>query len=116
MFMSYRKQANMYDIIYEELDTMYMYMLLWSLASHPTYTYLCFVSTQNGVTPLFKAAQNGHPRVVEILIAAGAKVDLAKDVSSDSIKIHVTCNPILCHKSASASLQFTIQQSVFDIQ
>ena len=49
---------------------------------------LCF--TQNGATPLFVAAQNGHLHVVEILIAAHAKVDLARDVSSDSLE-H-TCN------------------------
>ena len=54
------------------------------------YNYLCFIFTQGGATPLFMASQEGNLDVVEILIAAGAKVDLAKAVSLDSLE-H-TCN------------------------
>ena len=49
------------------------------------YNYLCFIFTQGGATPLFMASQEGHLDVAEILIAAGAKVDLAKDVSLDIV-------------------------------
>ena len=49
------------------------------------YNYLCFIFTQGGATPLFIASQKGHLNVAEILIAAGAKVDLAKDVSLDTV-------------------------------
>ena len=54
------------------------------------YNYLCFIFTQDGTTPLFMASQEGHWDVAEILIAAGAKVDLARAVSLDSLE-H-TCN------------------------
>ena len=64
-------------------------VIFYVLASHPTCIYV-FHFTQDGVTPLFMASQEGHLHVVEILIAAGAKVDLAKDVSLDSLE-H-TCN------------------------
>jgi len=40
-----------------------------------------FIFTQNGTTPLFMAAQENNIRVVQMLIEAGAKVDLAKKVS-----------------------------------
>ena len=44
--------------------------------------YICVpLYSQGGASPLFMAAQNGHLDVVEKLIAKGAKVDLAKDVS-----------------------------------
>ena len=55
-----------------------------------SYMYICIPFTQNGGTPLFMASQKGNLDVVEILLAAGAKVDLAKDVSLDSLE-H-TCN------------------------
>ena len=45
------------------------------------YQLLWFIFTQNGTTPLFKAAENGHLQVAKILIAAGATVDLAMNVS-----------------------------------
>jgi len=42
---------------------------------------LWFIFTQDGTTPLLKAAEKGHVQVVKILIAAGATVDLAMNVS-----------------------------------
>jgi len=35
---------------------------------------------QNGGTPLFMAAQNGHVAVVELLVAKGADMDAANKV------------------------------------
>jgi hypothetical protein len=40
------------------------------------------VCTQNGFTPLYIAAQNGHKDVAEMLLAHGAQVDQANEVSS----------------------------------
>ncbi len=37
-------------------------------------------SVQTGVTPLWVAAQNGHVRAVELLIAAKARVDIQNKV------------------------------------
>ncbi len=37
-------------------------------------------SVQDGTTALFVAAQNGHLRVVEVLIAAKAQVDIQQKV------------------------------------
>ena len=37
-------------------------------------------SVQGGTTSLFVAAQNGHLRVVEVLIAAKAQVDIQQKV------------------------------------
>ncbi len=37
-------------------------------------------SVQNGATALYIAAQNGHLRVVELLIAAMARVDVQEEV------------------------------------
>ena len=58
-------------------------MAFISLVAHPTYQCICpcFISTQDGTTPLLMAASKGHLDIADILIAAGAKVDLAKDVS-----------------------------------
>ena len=39
-------------------------------------------SVQDGATALYFAAQNGHLRVVELLIAAKAQVDIQLKVSS----------------------------------
>ena len=39
-------------------------------------------SVQDGTTALHVAAQNGHLRVVEVLIAAMAQVDIQRQVSS----------------------------------
>ena len=38
-------------------------------------------SVQDGTTALYIAAQNGHLRVVEVLIAAMAQVDIQQKVS-----------------------------------
>ena len=55
-----------------------------------SYFIYVFHFTQDGTTPLFMASQKGNLDVVEILLAAGAKVDLAKDIGLDSLE-H-TCN------------------------
>ena len=34
--------------------------------------------SQNGVTPLFKASQENHEEVVQLLLTAGANPDLAR--------------------------------------
>ena len=36
---------------------------------------------QHGDTPLHNAAYNGHSKAIDILIVAGAKVDVKNDVS-----------------------------------
>ena len=46
----------------------------------PTHTTLAPPATQNGTTPLFIAAQNGHLEVARLLLASGAKVDAAQQV------------------------------------
>ena len=69
-------------------------VIFYVLASHPTYIYIyiyiiymyVFHFTQDGATPLLMASQKGNLDVVEILLAAGAKVDLAGDVSLDSLE------------------------------
>ena len=41
-----------------------------------------FTSTQDKTTPLYVASQNNHTGVVQLLLAAGAHVDLAVEVST----------------------------------
>ncbi len=41
---------------------------------------LIFNSVQDGATALYVASQNGHLRVVEVLIAAKAQVDIQQKV------------------------------------
>ncbi len=49
-------------------------------------------STQDGYTPFIKAAQNGHVRVVELLIAAKADVNIQADVSHiDGVCVLTDC-------------------------
>jgi len=40
------------------------------------------IAIQNKATPLFVASQNNNIEVVKLLLAAGAQVDLARDVSA----------------------------------
>ena len=63
------------------------------------YICLCFISTQDGTTPLLMAANKGHLDIADILIAAGAKVDLAKDVSFKVLKHIATCTLLLSQKT-----------------
>ena len=42
-----------------------------------------FMYIQEGYTPLHNASQEGHDRIVEILLQAGASVDLQTKVSVD---------------------------------
>ena len=42
-----------------------------------------FMYTQNGYTPLLSASQEGHDGIVEMLLQAGASVDLQAKVSID---------------------------------
>ena len=41
----------------------------------------CYLILQLGTTPIFIASCMGHDKVVEVLIAAGAEVNLADKVS-----------------------------------
>ena len=45
------------------------------------------------------AASEGHLDIADILIAAGAKVDLAKDVSFKVLKHIATCTLLLSQKT-----------------
>ena len=41
---------------------------------------ICSIFPQTGSTPLYVAAQNNHKKIAELLLAAGANVDLARKV------------------------------------
>ena len=41
-----------------------------------------FIATQDKVTPLYVACEKNNIEVVKVLLAAGAQVDLARDVSA----------------------------------
>ena len=71
------------DIIHEHRILVLMYMLsdIQCMAYHHI---LRFFFTQGGTTPLLKAAEKGHLQVAKNLIAAGATVDLATNVSPDT--------------------------------
>ena len=43
---------------------------------------MIFIATQDKTTPLFMACQKNNIEVVKLLLAAGAQVDLARDVSA----------------------------------
>jgi len=43
---------------------------------------ILFISTQDKATPLYIASCNNHTGVVQLLLAAGAHVDLAEEVST----------------------------------
>ncbi len=47
-------------------------------------------SVQDGTTALFAAAQNGHLRVVEVLIAAKAQVDIQQKVRFNTTLVFCT--------------------------
>ena len=42
-----------------------------------TLTIFCCCQTQNGVSPVYVASQNGHTEVVDLLVQAGADIHLA---------------------------------------
>ena len=42
----------------------------------------CATVSQNGYTPLIWASQNGHLEVVKALVAAGADINAAENVSA----------------------------------
>ena len=44
------------------------------------YMYVCMLSSQNGVTPLYIASQQGHSQVAEVLLSKGADVNLPEQV------------------------------------
>ena len=47
-------------------------------------------SVQDGATALFVAAQNGHVRAVELLIAEKAKVDIQEEVRFTACLLKIT--------------------------
>ena len=57
---------------------MHMYAHTTTTHTHAhTHTTMC---TQDGTSPLYIASQNGHDRIVEMLLQAGATVDLQDKV------------------------------------
>ena len=46
----------------------------WGIYVYHAYVY--HIHTQDGYSPLYCASQEGHDEVVEMLLHAGAKVDL----------------------------------------
>ena len=55
---------------------------------HHTHTTMCI---QNGFFPLYIASQNGHDRVVEMLLQAKATVDLQNKVENCHLSL------VVCH-------------------
>ena len=51
-----------------------------NLYIHITHTHHHHHGTQDGFSPLFVASQKGHDRIVEMLLQAGATVDLQNKV------------------------------------
>ena len=50
-----------------------------------TLTTFCCCQTQNGVSPVYVASQNGHTEVVDLLVQAGADINL-----STTNEVHVS--------------------------
>ena len=61
---------------------------MYIYAHNTTHTTMCI---QNGVCPLYIASQNGHDRVVEMLLQAKATVDLQNKVENCHLSL------VLCH-------------------
>ena len=57
----------------------------------------CLTSSQTGATPLFIASQNGNLELAEILLKAGAGVDLARNVSYFNQILTSYSLPLLFH-------------------
>ena len=55
------------------------------MASLCKIAHICFNFPQDGVTPLYVAAQNNYTKVAELLLAAGANVDQAMNVRRKSL-------------------------------
>ena len=56
-----------------------------------TYTTMC---TQDGFSPLYSASAKGHGRIVEMLLQAGATVDLQTKVEN-CLFVHLSL--VVCH-------------------
>ena len=65
-----------------------------------TLTIFCFCQTQNGVTPVYIASWNGHTEVVDILVQAGADINLA---TTD--EVHVSTHHVLFSSSCCGDCQ-----------
>ena len=50
---------------------------------------------QDGITPLYAAAQEGHLKIVEMLVAAKCQVDLQEEVSQ-LISLYASCISASC--------------------
>ena len=60
-----------------------------------TLTIFCCCQTQNGISPVYAASQNGHTEVVDLLVQAGADIHLAS-----TEKVHVSTHTVCSSVSA----------------
>ena len=61
--------------------------------------------TQDGFFPLISASQEGHDRVVEKLLQAGATVDLQNKVVK--LSLFVSLSLVICHYSIHCTVSTT---------
>ena len=57
-----------------------------------TLAIFCFSQTQNGYSPVYPASQNGHTEVVDLLVKAGADINLA--TTKVRVSIHTVSSSV----------------------
>ena len=60
-----------------------------------TLTKFCYCQTQDGYSPVYVASQEGHTEVVDLLVQAGADINLA---TTD--EVHVSTHTVSCSVAA----------------